>query len=311
MQLPVSELHTTDLTDSCPQRVLLRWEGKLLPHAPTALVRGMVAGSACRYMHESMKWDNPDAIEYAMDYAWDQTLKDLEEDQRILTEAVERSQDTITQEVQKVLEQYVERLGPKFEKTELLGCETPCVMELGGVKFASHTDLIVRDSGNAFGYGKGRVIVFDWKWRQESPSKAYLARNLQFATYWLMARQGRFLFDDWTGYIPIPDAQNAQLVWLHLPAFKPYAKKTVTFDDKSEQQEYKKGDVRPLRAILRTTHYTDNDTQHIEQALLKRVMMYKDGYFPAIPEPTKCALCEAESFCPRFDTTPLQGDADG
>jgi hypothetical protein len=311
VSLPVSELHTTDLTDSCPQRVLLRWEGKLLPHAPTALVRGMVAGSACRYMHESMAWDKEDAPDYAMDYAWKQTMQDLEEDQRILTEAVEKNKDAMLKEIRNVLDQYIARLGPLFAKSEFVGCETPCTMTLDGVKFASHTDLIVRDSGNVFGYGKGRLIIFDWKWRQESPSRAYLARNLQFATYWLMARQGEFLIEDWAGYTPLPDADNAQLVWLHLPNLKPYTRKTITYNDNQEQHEYKKGDVRPLRSILKTTQYTDTDTTHIERALTRRVKMYKAGFFPATPEPNKCSLCEAESFCPRFDTTPLEGDANG
>ena len=108
--------------------------------------------------------------------------------------------------------------------------------------------------------------------------------------------------------MPLPDAQNAQLIWLHLPNLKPYTRKTVTFDDKSEQREFVKGDDRPLRAVMKTTQYTEDDTSHIERALVDRVNMYKAGFFPTIPEPTKCALCEAESFCPRFDTTPLEGD---
>ena len=308
MELPVAQLHTTDLTDTCPRRVLLRWEGKLLPHAPTALVRGMLAGSACRYMHESKQWEDPDAADAAMDYTCNQTEAYLEEDERIVTYSVEKNRDSMSKEVRLVLDRYIGRLGPLFAQTDLIGCETPCKMTLGGVEFASHTDLIVRDSGNAFGFGKGRLLVIDWKWRQEAPSKAYLARNMQFAVYWLMARKGQFLIDDWTGYVPIPDAHNAQMIWLHLPNLKPYSRKTVTFDDKSEQREFLKGDDRPIRSVLKTTQYTEDDTSHVEQALLDRVNMYKAGFFPTVPEPNKCALCEAESFCPRFDTTPLQGD---
>lgn len=308
MKLPISEIHTTDLTDSCPRRVLLRWEGKLLPHAPTALVRGMVAGSACRFMHETGSWNDAKSAT-----AWGlwQTQKDLEEDRREMTDAVVKNMETMLKEVEVMAEQYSLRFRDLFSRTDLVGCEVPCKMTIGDTEFASHTDLMVRDSGNAFGFGKDRLLIFDWKWRQDVPTKAYLARNMQFATYWLMANQGTFLIEEWAGYCPIGNAEDAKLIWVHLPYLKPFGRKTIVKDDEGKEREFSKGDTRPIRTILRHADFLPEHRQEIIDAITHRVEMYKAGYFPASPEPAKCHLCEAESFCYRFDTSPLEGDHNG
>lgn len=308
MNLPISEIHSTDLTDSCPRRVLLRWEGKLLPHAPTALVRGMIAGASCQFMHEAGSWDDPDT---AVAWGLSQTRKDLEEDRRDMTDSVTKNLDGILAEIRTVVEQYSLRFANLFSRTDFVGCETPCKMTIDGVDFASHTDLIVRDSGNAFGFGKDRLLIFDWKWRMDAPTKAYLARNMQFVMYWLMANQGTFLIEEWAGYRPIENATDAKLIWVHLPHLKPYGRKTIVKDDEGTEREFKKGDTRPTHSILRHTDYLPEHREDVVAAILKRVEMYRSGFFPANPDPIKCHLCEAESFCYRFDTSPLEGDRHG
>jgi len=308
MTLPISAIHSTDLTDSCPRRVLLRWEGKLLPHAPTALVRGMIAGASCQFMHETNTWDDAAA---AVAWGLEQTKRDLIQDRREMTDAVEKNLDEILEEIEKVVEQYSLRFADKFSQTVFIGCETPCKMKLGDTEFASHTDLIVRDSGNAFGYGKDRLLIFDWKWRKDAPTKAYLARNMQFAMYWIMANQGEFLVEEWAGYRPIPNATDAKVIWVHLPHLKPYGRKTVVKDDDGTEREYKKGDTRPTHSVLRYANFMPEHRDAVIAAIQKRVDMYKAGFFPATPDPAKCHLCEAESFCHRFDTSPLEGDNNG
>ena len=316
------EIHSTDLTDGCPRRVQLRWEGKLLPHAPTALVRGMLAGSSCEHLHKQYLhtddchvWPDEqieDLAKKSVSVGWDETERSLIEDGRIITDSVERNIETIKAEVQKVLVSYIKNLGPLFLQTTLLGCETPCrmVLESDGevYTFASHTDLIVRDPENAFGFGKGRVLIMDWKWRMEAPTKAYLSRNLQFAMYWLMGIQGKFKLQDWSGFTSIPDCENPQMVWLHLPYLKPYNRKTIAKDKEGREVVYKKGDTRPISSTLRAVNFLPENMERVAKTLVNRVDMYKAGFFPAIPEPVRCANCEAESFWTRFDTAPIHGD---
>tara|TARA_R100000458_G_scaffold39271_1_gene36772 strand:+ start:3200 stop:3979 length:780 start_codon:yes stop_codon:yes gene_type:complete len=256
-------------------------------------------------MHETGDWGDPKAAT-----AWGlwQTKRDLEDDRREMTDSVVKNMGNILKEVEAVAGQYSTLLREKFERTDLIGCEVPCKMKIGDIEFASHTDLMVRDSGNAFGFGKDRLLIFDWKWRQDVPTKAYLARNLQFATYWLMANQGTFLVEEWAGYCPIENAEDAKLVWIHLPYLKPFGRKTVVKDDDGTEREFLKGDTRPISSVLRHANYLPEHKEEITQAIVNRVEMYKSGFFPANPEPAKCHLCEAESFCYRFDTTPLEGD---
>jgi len=317
-----AEIHSTDLTDGCPRRVQLRWEGKLLPHAPTALVRGMLAGSACELLHENYlhktdchAWEEErviSLIEEVVSAGWSDTQTSLSDDGRIITDSVEKNIESIKSEVAKVLCAYVKHLGPLFVQTKLIGCETPCRLDLehdgSSFSFASHTDLIVRDVANVFGYGKGRVLIIDWKWRMEAPTKAYLSRNMQFAMYWLMGLRGKFKIADWSGFTSIADCENPQMVWLHLPYLKPYSRKTIAKDKDGNQVAYKKGDIRPTTSILRAVNFLPENEERVAKALVNRVEMYKAGFFPAIPEPVRCANCEAESFCPRYDTASIHGD---
>ena len=310
------EWHSTDLTDHCPARVKLRLQGKISNRAPTAMVRGMLAGSALEYIHEHKpeSWGEEDMVWKSIEYAAVSLRETLEEDNRILTEAAEKALQTdLPKELEVVIGAYTRRLAPLFAQTQSVGTEIPIRCSYSGVDFASHLDLAMYDKENVFNcrdeaseYSGNGLTVFDWKWRMDAPAKAYLARNQQFLLYWLACKHGKVYFkkeDVWFSLDEYP-----AMAWIHLPSLKPYTRKVITKDDEGNEREFKKGDDRPLRQIVRVVRFETSRSEEAMQSLCKKVEMYKNGYWPQIPDPIGCGICEAEDFCTRFDTVQLEGD---
>lgn len=310
----IQEWHTTDLTDSCPARVKLRLTGNINSRAPTAMVRGMLAGGALEYLHEKdpSDWGTDHApISEAIKYGACLLRESLETDNRILTDAAEDALvKQLPSELELVLGNYARRLGPIFAKTAPIGTEVPIRASFEGVKFASHLDLVFHDPDDVFATGtESGLVVFDWKWRMDSPAKAYLARNKQFLLYWLACKYGSLLVSgagmkDWVNMDQYPG-----MAWVHLPALKPYTRKVTTKDDDGFVQEFKKGDDRPLRQIVRVVKYQPAQAEAAIAAVVRKVEMFKAGFWPQNPDPVGCGICEAEEFCTRFDTVALEGDA--
>tara|TARA_R100001082_G_scaffold110915_1_gene92373 strand:+ start:3249 stop:4205 length:957 start_codon:yes stop_codon:yes gene_type:complete len=310
------EWHSTDLTDHCPARVRLRLQGKISNRAPTAMVRGMLAGSALEYIHahKTEHWGHEDMVWKAIDYAAYALRETLEEDNRILTDAAEKAlKAELPDELEVVIESYVRRLAPLFAKTSHVGAEVPIRCSHSGVDFASHLDLVIYDPENVFlckdeGHAGG-LTVFDWKWRKDTPSKAYLARNQQFLLYWLACKHGKAQIDDGDdGKIWFAFNEHPGMAWVHLPSLKPYTRKVITKDDEGNEREFKKGDDRPLRQVIRVIKFEPSRAEDAMRSLCKKVEMYKNGFWPQNPDPVGCGICEAEDFCTRFDTVQLEGD---
>ncbi len=296
----LADVHTTDLTDSCLRRVLLRHEQKTTPIATTALFRGLLAGKVLEHVHGGANYDT---IEHGIGLISVSLVRELEDEGRMLSDSVTNNLVKIQGEVLAVTEQYINRLMPLFEQCEFVGTELPCRLNLLDTKFASHLDLLVRDTNNVFGYGQGRLLCVDWKFRQDAPTKAYLSRNLQFYLYWLMIREGSIMaypaVDGWVSY-----KEDPQMLWCHLPALKPFGRKTVVKNLNGEPTTYNKGDQRPVSSVLRHVNYIDdnNTIQELKNDLLMRVEMMRAGLFPKNPDPVGCQVCEAQDFCSRGDT---------
>jgi hypothetical protein len=272
--------------------------------ATTALYRGLVAGRACELLHQQGFHSDPSEIVVC---AASDVQKTLAEENRMLSEAVENNRLDILAEVTDIINLYVERFGQRFERCHLIGTEVPARYSLDGIEFASHLDLVVRDKENVFGYGKDRIIVFDWKWREDQPSHMYLARYMQFALYYLMVKKGSLKCGP-EGFEWIDFGEAPVLVWFHLPSLKPYSRRTTAFNDAGEEQEFVKGDHRPLRSILHRVEYDANQDHRIEEELRMRATMIENDVFPLNPDPVSCRICDAEAFCTRFDTAHL-GDS--
>jgi len=297
----IAEIHSSELTSDCLRKVYHRLRGETSGEATTALYRGLVAGRACELMH-NMGFDED--ISNLTVMAASDTQKQLASENRILTESVEHNLQDILAEVTLVIGLYRDRFRHLFEQCELMGTEIPARYNMLGTEFASHLDLAVRDTKGVFGFGVNRILVFDWKWRQEMPSHQYLARYMQFALYYLMVKEGSLMCGpkgfEWMDY-----KESPILVWLHLPALKPYTRKTVSRDDKGEQKEFVKGDFKPMRAVLRRVEYDKNRDDSIKQELALRANMIEKDVFPLNPSPVSCRICDAEAFCSRFDTAKL------
>lgn len=290
------------LTDACPRRVQLRIEGKSVLSAPTALYRGVLAGEVLREYHSSQKWDVAPSM--VVPAVASKVRAQFAAEGRILTEAVDKNAEEIHSEVETVTAFYIDRFAARFMRAEFIGCELPCRMQIGRVKFASHLDLLFRDVHGDLGGLPGQLVVWDWKWRQETPSRAYLSRNLQLALYWLMVQNGSICLSNefglWEKFNDVPT-----VAWCHLPALKPFSRATTVQDDDGVDRSYVKGEFRPERSIVKDCGFRDGMQQHAEAEILKRVELMKKGLDIAIPDPAGCHLCDCEPWCRRFDTAEL------
>lgn len=290
------------LTDACPRRVQLRIEGKSVLQAPTALYRGVLVGEVLRCYHETNAWDLDPAD--VVSKTAPKVKEQFEAEGRVMTDSVDSNIEEIHAEVANITALYISRFADRFRNAELIGCELPCRMQIGKVKFASHIDLMFRDTHGSICGEPGRIVVWDWKWRQEAPTRAYLSRNLQLALYWLMVQRGSICvspaFDMWQKF-----EDNPIVMWCHLPALKPFARATVVKDDDGVEREYTKGEFRPERSIIRDCGFRNGMQHFAESEILKRVELMRRGLDIAIPDPVGCMLCECEPWCRRFDTAEL------
>ena len=294
----LSEIHSGDLTKTCPKAVLLGWLGKVDGKYPTALYRGTVAHAALAFLHSGEGWGLGDVRE-AVSLGADEVDKEINRNNCEKTDACREGREGVLQEIVRVLFAYSRRLCPMFEQCEVVGVETPVRLKFGEHAFASHTDLLVYDPDGVFGRGKGRSLVFDFKWEAESPTRAYLARNKQLMLYQLAASFGTWLFDvEWTDF---RDTSWADVCFLHLPSLKPYQRKTVV-----GEIEYKKGDDRPIEKVLHWCDFQEHRAGEMIAHLTDHVRMLKAGYFPAAPTKIGCFTCPSQEFCfrPDYESSP-------
>jgi|688.fasta_scaffold17070_5 hypothetical protein len=296
----LKEIHSSDLTASCQRYVQLRFQKKTRPVATTALFRGLVAGEAARLVHERHLHGNgePPALYTPLaTEAVSIVRKTLDSEGRQLSETVERDIQEITTDMASLMENYVRRFGDRFNRCKLLGCEVPVrwKWEKRMPEFASHIDLLLTDPW-------GRIVFVDWKLRDTSPTHQYLARNMQFACYWAALMRGEVMLSDGLTTAWQSVKSNALGVWFHLGHVMPFGRKTTVEDDKGMTREFQKGEDRPLRMAWREIEYPDTSVDAVVADLRTRARMIQRDVFPANPDPTGCAICEAEQFCARYDT---------
>lgn len=297
----LNEIHSGDLTDPCGKRVLLKREGKFIPEITTATYRGLLAGEAMSWLHEEhafMTWHATDAILYG--HA--RVMNDLEKEGKALTDAVVLGLPEIKAEVEAVVKQYISRFGQRMSSVQLLGTEVPIRMSFshgsltsGPVELASHLDLLIRDHQGVF-TTPGSLICIDFKYRIQSPTIAYLSRNKQFIMYCLMIHGGRCLFGgEW-----IELAEWPQLCWFDLPSLKPYGRAVSTKNDAGEIQEYKRGDPRPERSIMRFVNFQPGKIEGMRDTIAEAIRGYAHGVFITAPDPIGCQVCPCQDWCEQF-----------
>ena len=298
------DIHSSDITEPCLRRVLLRHQNKCEPVAPTALFRGLLAGKALERLHfagDVKPEDYPDM--------WGALVHELSTEGREPSESVIRNKEDMIVQVDTTVCSYRERFMPLFDKCDVIGTELPCRVTFNEINFASHIDLLARDTNGVFGYGADRILCIDWKYRAEVPTRAYLSRNFQFAMYWLAILEGSVMtypaFDHWETL-----GENAQMLWCHLPYLAPFKRKTTCKDADGNSVVYSKGDERPVNAIFRDVNFKTECIDSIKRDMTERVEVMRAGYFPKSPEPVRCTTCDSREFCTRGDTPELLENQD-
>lgn len=287
----------------------LSHEGKVIGQAPSALYQGLVVHEALRLVHVNGAWDETKTNVHQASKIVGRTL--YSED-RQMTQAVIANMPELLAEVCEWVEAYCIRFRDYFATVKLLGCELPVrlTLDVDGqpAKFASHIDLLFRDEG-------GFLHLWDWKSVSEAPTRAYLRRNKQLGIYFLMPKVGQILLGgEFTGYRP--DASEGMvslwqggewvqfdeepiIEWIQLRNLKPFKRATTAADEDGTKTEYKKGDTRPLNAIVRDVLIQKTDA--IVEELKVMVRMDRAGLYPTNPDPVACHLCESAQWCPHFE----------
>jgi len=279
------EMHTTELTASCPKQAQLRIEGKEIRTAETALFTGLLGHAVL----ERVSVGEPATAAEC----WSATAAKLDDEGRTIAPAVIAGEEKICREVDRLVAEYADRVMPLIE--EVIGVELPVRLEVDvdgePAPFASHIDKLAIGADPFT--GERSAMLIDWKFRKDEPSMAYLVRNLQFGMYQYAIKRGGVSVDGWPWMLP--NDLPLRAYWAHMPNLKPYSRKTETKDDDGNPVTFVKGDRKPIRKVL--IEATCNDDDAVYAAFAERVRMRRLGFAPAIPDPTGCRLCQSQYAC--------------
>ena len=245
---------------------------------PTAMFRGNIFdASACKW-HETALTGKPFDPPFAVLWGLERVLAVAKEEGRPVTGAAYDARLVIAEEVTKALTFYVTRVAPMVHKPIATQVPIRVTIDVDGEPqdFASHLDLLWRDAA-------GWLHVWDWKWRDESPTQAYLDRNMQLNLYRYAMQSGVAQVDgEWVEFNEDPIVE-----WIHVPSLFPYAKGTA---------EHKKGDDRPVNRIVMAVG--DGPLEWVISELEMRTRMARAGHWPTNPDPVGCHICDSKQFCP-------------
>lgn len=293
----VAELHTSDLTSACLKRVELRLAGKQFAETQTAVAKGQL-------FHElvSAWWAGTATSDRNLE-AFDVCARRARDEGQPFSAAVLANRDEIEGEAVRWMGLYEQRFAALRERVSVVGVELPIryTLDVDGEpqEFASHLDLLYTD-GN-------RTVIRDWKTGEESPHFAFLRRNIQLGLYWLAVREGEVCIDrDLDQWVNI--GEWASVEWVHVRALEPYKKACPGINDAGEPVNFKKGDLRPMRNVVKEVTYVPAQAEALKDELRTRVRMVRAGLWPANPDPVGCGLCNSKAFCPAWG---VMGGEDG
>lgn len=277
------DIHTSDITAACPQSVELRLQGKIVPQGTGALFLGNLWHAAVRKYYE-----DAGAPLQCVTAAMPEVIEAMREEGRELTKATDAGRHEDAAQVERWLSVY----AAKYAIDGKVHLEVPCrlTLDVDGVpqNFASHIDILQVTDNNA--------RIRDWKTGKDSPTPAYLVRNLQLALYWLMVRHGQVMIDgEWQRIGMYPDVE-----WLHVRSLSPYGKAVEATDDDGVTRKFAKGDFRPYSSVVKRVIFLPDNEGKIVDALATRVRMFRQGLHPTMPDTEGCFVCESNQFCPQF-----------
>ena len=302
---PDYDVGTTMLQESCMKRIELRVLGKSIGEMPGALYKGNVGHAALEQLHRepAETWCEA-TVERCVAQGVRETEQRAEDENRPMTEAVVKDQQDTSKELTALINHYVERRRDYIAKSEVLGVEVPIRWkeELDGVaggpvSFASHVDLLYRDPD-------GQLVIADFKFKAESPTMAYLSRSLQLGAYFIACAYGRVMLDQGgitERWVSLGEYAEAELI--DMLQFKPYNRATMVVDKETgEEIRYSKGDVRPLRNIIKRFSFLPEKENTIKSRIAERVLLMRAGIWPANPDPLGCHFCDVRMACDNFNS---------
>ncbi len=283
----ISEIHTTDLVQSCMRRVQLTHAGRAVKECTTALYLGLLFHEAAQEWHKFPTIDMPERMRIAQSVL----LARLKTENRPLTDAVARDLAEHAKTVREWLELYVERFEPMFRQCKIIGVELPVrlTIEVDGVPqdFASHIDLLFRDEN-------GMLRVWDFKTGEKSPTRAFIDRNMQLGMYHLAILDGEvFHHGEWLSF-----GEASIVEWVDVRRLEPLKKATSITDARGKELPLEKGDLRPSNAVV--FELMVNNPQFIRDEFAIRTRMIRAGLFPTNPDPVGCHLCDCKYACPHW-----------
>jgi len=292
----VTEFHSTDVVTPCARQLYHRHRGEVEASMSTALFRGLMAHEVMEEVHMG-NW-NMEQMPSMIERAKTRTIAKAKDENRPLTDSVIENMQDITDDVSTVCSHYIHRQKDYFAQCKVIGVELPVrwTLQIEGlepIEFASHIDLLYRNPAD-------EICVRDFKYQDESPTMAYLGRNLQFALYHFVI---------WEGIVKVHDGDDGwvsfgEQPWMEvadLKNFKSYSRKTTVTDFESGQKiEYSKGDERPLANIIKTWRYSCDRDNDMKRELSIRPTLMRAGLWPTVPDKLGCHLCESKKWCPSF-----------
>lgn len=303
-KIEVKEFHSSCLITPCMRSLYHRHKGDVIATMQTALFRGLVAHSVMEQIH--MDGWQIGQVPARVEVAVQDTIEKSKEERRPLTDSVMANLEDIKDEVTKVCVHYVERQAEYFSQCKVIGVELPVrwtleVGDLEPIDFASHIDLLYRNPS-------GELVVRDFKFQDEAPTMAYLARNQQFALYHFCIAEGIVKVHntgtdgDWVAF-----GEQPWIDVVDLANFKPYARKTTVTDfETGGTKEYVKGDQRPLANLIKTWRFSPDKEDEMKRELSTRPVLMRAGIWPILADKRGCQLCESKHKCSNWikDETP-------
>ena len=285
------EHHTSELTNPCLRSVKLKLDGKLQGRCTSALYSGLLFHEVATRLHRLPDGLDLSLPQLTLTVAESSTavMLGVQNENRPVSDAVNANRGDLVAEVIAWAIGYCNRFREFFRTCKIIGTELPCRMTIDvdgePAEFASHLDLLFRDQ-------HGNLRLWDWKTGEDSPTFAYLSRNMQFGMYDQVLKSGSVkIGDDWVEF-----GEPATLFWVQVRDLMPYSKKTTVGDT-----TYVKGDLRPDTAILRPIQIANDQAVLDEFAL--RVRMSRADIWPANPDKIGCSLCESQRWCQTFTDT--------
>jgi len=294
------EIHTTDLTRECKRQRHLELQSLSVGFTTTALFRGNLGHGALETLHrdyDPADWDE-DVGSECVCAGIKIAHQKAEEDKRPISAAVERDVLKIAGEVEVLVQHYIRRFKEYFSQCHLLGVEVPvrCTISVDGepVEFASHIDLLFVGPEYWDAHSEFVVRPWDWKFKEQAPTREASERSLQMGSYGYSVANGRVLIgEEWQRL----EADVARVAIVDMMRCLPYKQGGSSTSPDGSKRKYAKGDDRSLSRIIHQTTIDESGRKRWLSDFEDHVRMARAGLWPKSPDPIRCKLCDVQVHC--------------